>query len=253
GQRTGEFGNKVEEGSSFTQQESETAREADAEQQAQPAEGVGEETALGAQGGLPADREDATSGEPGNKVREAASSLQEDHSPEEQGGKEVAEFGYRTGSVLPFRQQQSAPVKEQSAEQAEPGQGMGERQSLGEQDGLSAGKEDRTASETGNGVQEITSPLPQTGIAEEPVNAKADCPDELEIHGCRIKIDFPEDLLKRSKSSTVEYRYKMAGVLAAEALKNNSQLITSYTVDPVPIWQEIRDYVMTRFNQAELR
>ncbi len=87
-------------------------------------------------------------------------------------------------------------------------------------------------------------------MTEEPVSAKADCPDELEIHGCRIKIDFPEDLLKQSRSSTVEYRFKMAGMLAAEALKKNSHLITSYTVDPVPIWQEIRDYVLNRFNQT---
>ncbi len=47
----------------------------------------------------------------------------------------------------------------------------------------------------------------------------ANSPDELEILGCRIKIDFPEDLLKQSKSSTMEYRFKMAGMLAAEALE----------------------------------
>ena len=67
-----------------------------------------------------------------------------------------------------------------------------------------------------------------------------------------VKIDFPEDLLQQSKSSTMEYRFKMAGMLAAEALKKNSHLITSYTVDPVPIWQEIRDYVLNRFNQTEM-
>ncbi len=28
---------------------------------------------------------------------------------------------------------------------------------------------------------------------------EADSPDELEIHGCRIKIDFPEELLNAIK------------------------------------------------------
>lgn len=252
GGRIEESDHTVEGVSSFTKQESETVREADAEQ-VQPAEGAGEETALAAQEALPADREDAASGEPVKEEQETISSLQEDHSAEVQGRQEVAEFGNKTASVLPFRQPESVPVREQSAEPAEPGQGMGAGQSLAEQDGLSSEKEDAKVNATDNGAQEVTSPLPQAGIPEEPVNAKADSLDELEIHGCRIKIDFPEELLTRSKSSTVEYRYKMAGVLAAEALKNNSQLITSYTVDPVPIWQEIRDYVMTRFNQAELR
>jgi len=94
--------------------------------------------------------------------------------------------------------------------------------------------------------------LSQKRMPAEPVTAIANPPDELEIHGCRIKIDFPEDLLQQSKSSTMEYRFKMAGMLAAEALKKNSHLITSYTVDPVPIWQEIRDYVLNRFNQTEM-
>ena len=38
----------------------------------------------------------------------------------------------------------------------------------------------------------------------------------------------------------------MAGALAAETMKNNPQLMTSYLADPVPIWQEIRDFVLTR-------
>ena len=245
----GGLGNKAEEVSSFMQQVSAPVGETSVKQAQLNGEGI----ASGVQGGLPTDREDATLCEPGKDGQETIPSLQEDYSLKGQEEEGSAESSNEREGVSPFMQQQGAPIKEQSADQLQPDKGMGEGKSLGVQEGISAAKEDTKVSETGKGIQERLSRLKQRALPEEPVNTKENCPDELEIHGCRIKIDFPEDLLKQSKSSTVEYRFKMAGMLAAEALKKNSHLITSYTVDPVPIWQEIRDYVLNRFNQAEIR
>jgi hypothetical protein len=197
------------------------------------------------------DREDAKLLESDKEPPEAIASLQEGYAAKGPGEEGVAEVGSAAEKVSPPVQQQGVPMKEQAAEPVRPEQGMGEGKSLGVQAGRAAGKEDTKTSETvKEGLQERLARLHQRRMTEEPVSAKAGCPDELEIHGCRIKIDFPEDLLKQSRSSTVEYRFKMAGMLAAEALKKNSHLITSYTVDPVPIWQEIRDYVLNRFNQT---
>ncbi len=252
GERIGEPGNKVDEVSSFMQQESVSAEEASTEQ-AQLNNGVEGGMGLGAQGGLPTDREDAKLGEPGSVAQETASSCQEENLSAEPGRERIGGFDIKMEGVSPFIQQESVPIREQSAEQVPSDKGMGEGKSLRVQEGLSAGKADTKLSEIGKAAQEKISPPPRKRIPEESVHAKTKSPDELEIHGCRIKIDLPDDLLKQSKSSTVEYRYKMAGMLAAEALKNNSHLITSYTVDPVPIWQEIRDYVLNRFNQTEIR
>ncbi|MHB8909277.1 MAG: ExeA family protein [Syntrophales bacterium] len=241
----GEVDKRTEETSSFQKREGEPAAEVIAEQ-VQP----GGETTAVAREVLQADQEVAASGAQACEVQETVSSLHDDHSSSGQSEEAVAGLGSKMGSVLPFRQPQSTPIAGRAA-QAEPDQGTGERPSPGVRESLAEGQAASTGSGTGNGRQEAVSPhSAEERIPGKEAAAKSECPDELEIHGCRIKIDFPEDLLIRSKASTVEYRYKMAGVLAAEALKKNSQLITSYTVDPVPIWQEIRDYVMTRFNQA---
>ena len=243
-----EFGEKAAEVPSVSQQINVPVGATSAEH-AQPDK---EEMALGVEGGLATDRGDAKLHESDKKPQEAMSSLQQGYVAKVQGEEGIEEAGNTTEEVSPLIQRQSVPIKEQTAERVRPEERTGEGKSLGVQGIRSAGKEDAKTSETvKEGLQERLARLhQQRRITEEPVNAKAACPDELEIHGCRIKIDFPEDLMKQSKSSTVEYRFKMAGMLAAEALKKNSHLITSYTVDPVPIWQEIRDYVLNRFNQT---
>ena len=248
GESIGGFAKEAEEVSPFMQQESVPVGETSAEH-AQP---DGEGMALGVQGGLPTDQEGAKLCEPIEEAQETMSSLPEDYLSTGQGEEGIAEVGNKVEEVSPFIQQQTVAIEEQSAEQVSPETGTGEGKSLRVQDGPSTGKENAKISEARKGVQERMAALSQKRIPAEPVTAMADSPDELEIHGCRIKIDFPEDLLKQSKSSTMEYRFKMAGMLAAEALKKNSHLITSYTVDPVPIWQEIRDYVLNRFNQTEM-
>jgi type II secretory pathway predicted ATPase ExeA len=243
----GGFGDKVAEVPAFSQQMSVPAGETSAEH-AQPDK---EEMASGAEGCLATDREDAKLSGPDKEPQKRPAPLQEGDASKGQEEERIAKFDNQIEEVSPLVQQQSMPVREKSAGQVQPDQRMGEGKSLGVPGGRSAGKEETKTSEAGKeGLQERLARLHQRRIPEEPVNAKANCPDELEIHGCRIKIDFPEDVLKQSKSSTVEYRFKMAGMLAAEALKKNSHLITSYTVDPVPIWQEIRDYVLNRFNQT---
>jgi general secretion pathway protein A len=248
GESTGGFAKEAEEISPFMQQESVPVGETSAEH-AQP---DGEGMALGVQGGLPKDQEGAKLCELSEEAQETMSSLPEDYLSTGRREEGIAEVGKKVEEVSPFIQQQSVAIEAQSAEQVSPETGAGEGKSLRVQEGPSSGKEDARISEARKGVQERMAALSQKRIPAEPANAMANSPDELEIHGCRIKIDFPEDLLQQSKSSTMEYRFKMAGMLAAEALKKNSHLITSYTVDPVPIWQEIRDYVLNRFNQTEM-
>ena len=199
------------------------------ETSAEHAQPDGEGMALGVQNGLPTDQEGAKLCALSAEAQETMSSLPEDYLSTGQGEEGIAEVGNKVEEVWPFIQQQSVAIEEQSAEQVSPETGTGEGKSSRVPEGLSIGKEDAKISEARKGVQERMAALSQKRNPVEPVNAMANSPDELEILGCRIKIDFPEDLLKQSKSSTMEYRFKMAGMLAAEALKKNSQLITSYT------------------------
>lgn len=75
-----------------------------------------------------------------------------------------------------------------------------------------------------------------------------DFPDELKIGDFLIKIDIPENVFTLYQTAAATQRAQMAGSIAAEALKMNPQLTQSYVKDPVPVWQEIRDFILQRLN-----
>jgi general secretion pathway protein A len=96
-------------------------------------------------------------------------------------------------------------------------------------------------------AEETAAPCP-SGRAEAPLPAAAEADTEAEmcIGHARITIQIPRQLIKQSLSASREHRCKLAGGLAAETLKKNPQLISSLSADPVPVWLEIRDFVMSR-------
>ncbi len=72
---------------------------------------------------------------------------------------------------------------------------------------------------------------------------------ELEIGEHKIGIDVPSHVIDQAQSFTQEQRGKLAGSLAAQALKKYPQLLFSPSADPVSVWGEIRNLVMKRFGQ----
>jgi type II secretory pathway predicted ATPase ExeA len=99
-------------------------------------------------------------------------------------------------------------------------------------------------------VEDVMSITPQQSSLEESEYAKRDSEAEMCIGHVRIKINFPEHLMKQSLSSSQEHRFKLAGGIAAETLRKYPHLITSDSTDPVPIWLEIRDFVLNRITHA---
>jgi MSHA biogenesis protein MshM len=86
----------------------------------------------------------------------------------------------------------------------------------------------------------------QEESAGEPGQEEADSETEMSIGQIKIKINLPRQLMIQSLSSSPEYRFKLAGGVAAETLKKHNHLIASQSMDPVPIWVEIRDFVLNR-------
>jgi general secretion pathway protein A len=75
---------------------------------------------------------------------------------------------------------------------------------------------------------------------------KAEDLAEAKIGDYRVMIKLPPELLREAHSSTPEHRMKLAGIMAAQALKENPQLTKSLSIDPVSIWGEIRDIVLRK-------
>ncbi|MHB8770777.1 MAG: ExeA family protein [Syntrophales bacterium] len=212
---------------------------------------------------FPLGEEDCSAKQEGTTARQPAAALAGDSSSfrraESVAAERIRDDGGDSngvGSASPFMAERGPRTGEPSERhpQAETDEGP----SVDARETIAAGGADtdaraRAVRERVTMIQERLASRAENAIPEKQANANANSPGELEIHGCKIMIEFPADLLERSKSSTAEYRAKMAGMVAAETLKRNSHIITSYTVDPVPIWQEIRDYVLNRFNQAGVR
>jgi len=69
---------------------------------------------------------------------------------------------------------------------------------------------------------------------------------ETEIGACKLRIILPSDLMQQAQSTTREHRLRLAGAMAAKTLKENPQLTKSPYADPVSIWSEIRDLVLSK-------
>lgn len=65
----------------------------------------------------------------------------------------------------------------------------------------------------------------------------------------KVKVNIPPHIIKQASSFSREYREKLAGILAAQALKKYPQLSSSPTDDPLVIWGETRDMILTKFEK----
>lgn len=113
--------------------------------------------------------------------------------------------------------------------------------------------EERQNAENGlpfQATENFMSFTPPEGSPQKPEEEEADSEAEMSIGHVRIKVHFPRQLIKQSLSSTQEHRFKLAGGLAAETLRKHPDLLASRDADPVPIWEEIRNFVLNRINHA---
>ena len=99
------------------------------------------------------------------------------------------------------------------------------------------------------GVRQLTPQQEPTGESGES-DAESDSEAEMSIGHVKVRIHFSRQWMKQSLTSTQEHRFKLAGGIAAETLKKHPHLITSQSTDPVPIWEEIRNFVLERIDHA---
>jgi len=83
-------------------------------------------------------------------------------------------------------------------------------------------------------------------VQEEPPAVQTELIEEIEMAGFKVTITIPYHLIEQAQSSTQEHRMKVAGALAAQILKKHSELTSSPSIDPISIWSDIREFVVTR-------
>jgi hypothetical protein len=70
--------------------------------------------------------------------------------------------------------------------------------------------------------------------------------EEVQIGPNKIKLTIPRHIMKQATASDREGANKLAGSLAAQIMKNNLQLTSSPLIDPVTVWNEIKDLILSK-------
>jgi type II secretory pathway predicted ATPase ExeA len=101
---------------------------------------------------------------------------------------------------------------------------------------------------TGRFPDEVSLTDEQTCLGDTAVNEEK--LEEVDIGGQRFQVDISSSLIEQARTSDPDQRNKMAGTIAAQVLKNNSELTkAAASADPVPIWNEIKKFVLCKIGR----
>jgi general secretion pathway protein A len=75
--------------------------------------------------------------------------------------------------------------------------------------------------------------------------------EEIHIGNFTIQLNLSSQFIEQVLSSDQETRLKMAGLAAAQAIKNQAQLASTPTADPFSIWSELRSIILKRLDLPE--
>ncbi len=78
--------------------------------------------------------------------------------------------------------------------------------------------------------------------------SKEDIIETLQIGNQTLEFMIPYHVIEHALSFSPEKRTKLAGAFAAFVLKKNGTFLAKQASDPVHIWGEIRNIVLSKFN-----
>jgi hypothetical protein len=87
----------------------------------------------------------------------------------------------------------------------------------------------------------------------EDVAVKEEMLEEVDIGGSRFQIDLSSSLMQQAMVSDQDQRYKLAGTIATQALQKSRELTKAASADPVPIWNEIKNFVLFKIGRQSER
>jgi len=72
--------------------------------------------------------------------------------------------------------------------------------------------------------------------------------EEVSIGSHKVKLTIPKHIIEQGALADRESANKLAGYWAAQIMKNNKQLTSSPLIDPVSIWNEIKDVISSKMS-----
>lgn len=99
--------------------------------------------------------------------------------------------------------------------------------------------------EMANSVK-VTSPPEEK--EEQPATVEQETCEEVIIGKQKVKMSIPENIIRQAKLVNSESKNKLAGYWSAQIIKENPHVMHSPLIDPVAIWFEIKNVILSKFN-----
>jgi hypothetical protein len=90
---------------------------------------------------------------------------------------------------------------------------------------------------------DVPEPYPEARVS------KKDISTEVELGGLKFAVNIPHHIVKQAQSSTHEHRLKIAGILAAQIMKNHEEFTSAPSLDPISMWSDLREFVASRLKR----
>jgi type II secretory pathway predicted ATPase ExeA len=97
---------------------------------------------------------------------------------------------------------------------------------------------------------ELTGSAGEAEALEQPAQA-ARADEEITISQYGVNVNIPADVIDESRCFSNEECTKMAGLLAAQTIQRHPRLTAVWGVDPLAVWSEIREVILTRLRQGQ--
>jgi type II secretory pathway predicted ATPase ExeA len=111
-------------------------------------------------------------------------------------------------------------------------------------------EEARPASPTAEQPVEMPADSSTRPMAPQQYDAPVDIREETWIGNLKITIEIPQNVVLQARTSTKAQKMKLAGGLAAETLQKYPQLTAPSASDPVSLWNDITNVILTTLEEG---
>ncbi|KQC09102.1 MAG: hypothetical protein APR62_03220 [Smithella sp. SDB] len=83
---------------------------------------------------------------------------------------------------------------------------------------------------------------------EQPAKVEAEVYEEVFVCKQKVKMLIPDNIIRQAKLANSDSKNKLAGYWSAQVIKENPHVMHSPAIDPVSIWFEIKNVILSKFN-----
>jgi type II secretory pathway predicted ATPase ExeA len=96
-------------------------------------------------------------------------------------------------------------------------------------------------------------PKQSNGHAEKVPTSSSMTDEEVNIDQYGVNVNIPADVITESRTFSEDQCVKLAGLLAAQTIQKHPRLTATWGTDPLVVWSDIREVILTKLKQGQSR